>query len=71
MKFVIVQITNENDTLEADISASDSGLRPSKPSYHLMLDRPDGATYASVRAIRQPRPGDWAAVVSSLIGRLP
>ncbi len=37
MKFVIVQITNENETLEADISASDSGLRPSKPSYHLML----------------------------------
>jgi hypothetical protein len=37
MKFVIVQITNENDILEADISASDSGLHPSKPSYHLML----------------------------------
>jgi hypothetical protein len=37
MKFVIVQITNENETLEADISASDSGLKPSKPSYHLML----------------------------------
>jgi hypothetical protein len=37
MKFVIVQITNENDTLEADISASDSGLKPSNPSYHLML----------------------------------
>ncbi len=37
MKFIIVQITNENDTLEADISASDSGLGPSKPSYHLML----------------------------------
>ena len=37
MKFVIVQITNENDILEADISASDSGLQPSKPSYHLML----------------------------------
>jgi hypothetical protein len=37
MQFVIVQVTNENDTLEADISASDSGLLPSKPSYHLML----------------------------------
>lgn len=37
MQFVIVQVTNENDTLEADISASDSGLQPSKPSYHLML----------------------------------
>src|SRR3954469_18387270 len=37
MKFVIVPMTHENDTLEADISASGSGLEPSKPSYHLML----------------------------------
>ena len=37
MKFIIVEITNENDTLEADISASDAGLQPSEPSYHLML----------------------------------
>lgn len=37
MKFVIVEITNQNDTLEADISASDEGLHPTKPSYHLML----------------------------------
>ena len=37
MKFIIVQITNENDALEADISASDSGLKPSNPSFHLML----------------------------------
>jgi hypothetical protein len=37
MRFIIVEITNENDTLEADISASDSGLQPSKPSFHLML----------------------------------
>ena len=37
MKFVIVQITNQNDMLEADVSASESGLQPSEPSYHLML----------------------------------
>lgn len=37
MRFVLVEITNQNDLLEADISASDSGLRPSKPSFHLML----------------------------------
>jgi hypothetical protein len=37
MKFIIVEITNENDTLEANISASDSGLQLSKPSYHLIL----------------------------------
>jgi len=36
MKFV-VEITNEKDSLEADVSASDSGLKPSKPSFHLML----------------------------------
>src|ERR1700722_11023019 len=37
MAFIIIQITNQNEILEADISASDSGLSPSKPSYHLML----------------------------------
>jgi hypothetical protein len=37
MKFIIIQITNENEILEADISASDSGLKPSKPRFHLML----------------------------------
>jgi hypothetical protein len=37
MNFIIIQITNENEILEADISASDSGLKPSKPSFHLML----------------------------------
>ena len=37
VNFLIIQITNQNEILEADISASDSGLRPSKPSYHLML----------------------------------
>jgi hypothetical protein len=28
MKYVIVQITNENEILEADVSASNDGLRP-------------------------------------------
>ena len=43
MKFIIVEITNENDTLEANVSASDSGLQPSEPSYHLMLgNAPNG-----------------------------
>jgi len=37
VKYVIIQITNENEILEADVSASDSGLKPSKPSFHLML----------------------------------
>lgn len=37
MKFVIVEITNENETLEANVSASESGLRPGSPSFHLML----------------------------------
>ena len=37
MKYIIIQITNENEILEADVSASDSGLKPSKPSFHLML----------------------------------
>src|SRR4051794_8584291 len=37
MKYVIISVTNQNDTLEADVSASDSGLRPGKPSFHLML----------------------------------
>jgi len=37
MKFVIIEITNENELLEANVSASDSGLRPGKPTYHLVL----------------------------------
>jgi hypothetical protein len=37
ISFVIVEVTNENETLEANVSASDNGLRPSKPSFHLML----------------------------------
>ncbi len=37
MNYVIVSITNENDILEADLSASDDGLHASDPSYHLLL----------------------------------
>ncbi|HET7730292.1 MAG TPA: tetratricopeptide repeat protein [Usitatibacter sp.] len=35
------------------------------------IDRPDGATYASVRTLRQPAPGQWEPVVRALIERLP
>jgi hypothetical protein len=35
------------------------------------IGRPDGATYQSVRALRQPSPGDWSAVVRALQERLP
>jgi tetratricopeptide (TPR) repeat protein len=35
------------------------------------VDRPDGATYESVRMIRQRAAGDWNGVVRSLIERLP
>jgi tetratricopeptide (TPR) repeat protein len=35
------------------------------------IDRPDGATYCSVRTLRQPTRGDWGAVVQALIALLP
>jgi tetratricopeptide (TPR) repeat protein len=35
------------------------------------IDRPDGATYRSIRALRQPMPGDWDPVVRALIDLLP
>lgn len=35
------------------------------------VDRPDGATYQSVRTLRQPAPGDWGSVVRALAGLLP
>jgi hypothetical protein len=37
MNYVIIAVTNENEILEADVAASSDGLRPSKPSYHLIL----------------------------------
>jgi len=39
--------------------------------WHWGSDRPDGATYRSVRALRQPAPGQWGPVVRTLIELLP
>lgn len=35
------------------------------------IDRPDGATYQSIRALRQPAAGQWDSVVRALIDMLP
>jgi hypothetical protein len=39
--------------------------------WHWGSDRPDGATYRSVRGLRQPAPGQWSPVIRALIDRLP
>lgn len=41
MKFVIVEITNENDALEANVSASESRLRPGRRSTRCLTILPD------------------------------
>lgn len=36
------------------------------PDFRWMLDRPDSPWYPTARLFRQPRPGDWAAVVAPI-----
>jgi len=35
------------------------------------IDRPDGATYETVRTLRQPAAGDWDGVIRALVDALP
>lgn len=41
-------------------------LLPFAPDWRWMLDRSDSPWYGSMRLFRQPRPGDWHAVVTAV-----
>ncbi len=45
-------------------------LLPFAPDWRWMLGRDDTSWYASLRLFRQPRPGDWAAVIARVADRL-
>ena len=45
-------------------------LLPFCADWRLMLDRDDSPWYPTMRIFRQPRPGEWDAVIESLVSAL-
>jgi len=45
-------------------------LLPYAPDWRWLRERADSPWYPTLRLFRQPRPGDWAAVVSQVAGEL-
>ena len=45
-------------------------LLPYAPDWRWLLGRADSPWYPTLRLFRQPRPGDWAAVVNQVAGEL-
>ena len=45
-------------------------LLPFAPDWRWLLEREDSPWYPSMRLFRQPRPGDWAAVIEKVAARL-
>ncbi len=45
-------------------------LLPAAPDWRWLLEREDSPWYPTMRLFRQPRAGDWGAVVESLRGKL-
>jgi hypothetical protein len=45
-------------------------LLPFAPDWRWLLDRDDSPWYPTMRLFRQPRPGDWGAVIAQVVERL-
>ena len=45
-------------------------LLPFAPDWRWLLDREDSPWYPTMRLFRQPRPGDWEAVIEEVVRRL-
>ena len=45
-------------------------LLPFAPDWRWLLDREDSPWYPTMRLFRQPRPGDWEAVIEGVVRRL-
>ncbi|MDR3733959.1 MAG: tetratricopeptide repeat protein [Acidobacteriaceae bacterium] len=63
---LVVSVDTSVAHLTGALGRPGSILLPFIPDWRWMLDRPDNPWYPTLRLFRQPRPGDWAAVVADV-----